>query len=416
MAEHLRRMGYLGLTPVPIRKSFDWTGVTVGHWRVTGEAVRCLNHSIVYRCVSRCGATGAFERHILAKGAFPICEICDPAASYDRTTSVTKDYTATKAWEGPMIQERTTLKLKEATEEWENGGREVLNSVLVRSGLGTDFGWKVFIRDCHRHPNMQNSDRDPIKIRAFHDSTRRIELKIFGGTRYEYEVDLSTGRVDRPWIEIRRALEGAVSASRKKKSLPTEKPTPETPVAATEVPVPVPVPRSAAEAKAESTNAAIFGGLDTTKLAGIRDGLDSLIAFSKDVNAASTIKVECEASLADVMEKGRALKEERDAATKSLAQAQATLNLCQTNVAQLATKLKEAERLLAKATAESQEAADRRDKAVANYAPVELAIMEAEEALADAKRMEAERMQLLSKADDIAPLLAALQKFSTAGR
>jgi hypothetical protein len=280
---------------------------------------------------------------------------------------------------------------------WEEHGKPVLLAVIDKSGFGRNFGWKVFLRDCHRR-KLRSGDAAVVRVTAYHDETRRLSVKVDpSGGPYLYEVELSVGRTTTPWMQIRAALDRAILGLAPRRDA---EPTPE------EAPPPPPPPPPPAPAD----NGSVLAGIDLTKILKMREGLDTLLTVGKDIKDCEALKREAERAVAECRRAADPLKEAAEVAAFTAKRAAADVQAAQDKVARLNEELRRAmaerDQLAAVSTAASAD----RDRAEAAHAPARDALAAAEADLADVQRLEDERMRTLAQAGDVAVLLAALER------
>lgn len=352
---------------IPIR-GFDWQFMRVGHWFVIGPWGRGKAGKVVWACVSECGVRSPFRASALATGASKTCEACRPSAKAPPPHRVAsgqlKKYFDKIFLEGGMVVELgSNLKVKEAIDDWNKHGEPVLNAAVEKTGLGLHFGWKAWVRDAHK---IRNGTPD-IRVRGWRDSTRGVELTVTGSA-YSYEVDLGVGRTDKPWSEIRIAIDRAINP-----------------------PVVAPPPSEA-------------------RLLKLRNGLDRAIEVNRDAKAGAELRGEIQKRLDDARRKLEPIQAAYD---RSAAQAdelklkvKAAQELARDREAALAAAMNnrdELARLLNETIHTRDEQAERRK-------PLAETVAASEKELVDADAMEAERVKSIGKADDLAVLLAALEK------
>lgn len=404
----LDQLGHsLGMEQVPFENTtieepvgFSWPNVRLDHWIVLDLIGRDKNRHHLYRCVSLCGVMGTMRRSDLVTGATKTCQACRPnsAAPSFVIDPATQTKLAQLAKE-IAVDERSNLR-GEAIQDWENFGRPALEAVIDRSGLGRGYGWKLIVRDCHRTSQRPEA---AVRITAFRDNERRVSLMVRPtGGRYSFECDLATGRTNVSFADVRQRLIDAL--------MPVITPAPAaipTPIPE-EKPVPI-APISAAVPVAPT----ILGGLDLGKLLRMRDGLDSLMTVGKDVQTATDLKTEALAALATAEAEASPLRGRHTAAVEvartSVFEAEEAQNKADTLQRQLADAV--AKRDQAAAAREAAHAA--LDAAQVAYEPARLAVEERKRQLAEAEHLEADRLKALGRADDLLPLLAALQKLQS---
>lgn len=367
-----KSMGVRRHDPPPVR-GFDWYGVRVNHWIVLEMTHQGKGGSQVWSCLSACGVRSPFRAADLAAGATKTCEACRAGATAPPTGRVLPDAAIDGARSffltGDLLVEiKSNLKGPEAVAEWDDTGLDLLHAAVDRTGLGREYGWKACVRDAHRRTNGKAG----VRVRSWRDGVRGVELSVATGG-YLFEVDLSTGRTDRPWAEVKAALDRAVNP-----------------------------PASAAG------QTGIAGSED--RLVKLRNGLDRAIEVSKDARAGAELRAEIARRIADAAKRAAPLK--------------AALDKAAAEAADLEARAKAAKELADSRAAALKQAVDARDQLTAGLAGAvaaqaaaeekcrpaaeELAAAEAE--LEEAEREEAERTKTMEKAGDVAVLLAALEK------
>ncbi|VTR92800.1 unnamed protein product [Gemmata massiliana] len=385
-------------------RGFDWQMVRVGHWIALGPSVPGKGGRGLYRCVSRCGVASVFRRDALAAGATLTCEGCRAGAKAPAAARVVPEkYMLVwhTSWEDIAVEERTNLKGRKAPADWDQYGRAALLAVIDRTGLGRDFGWKAFIRDCHELAGARTGA--VVRVRAVNDSQRRIELSIrpTNGT-HTFEVDLAVGRSDRPFPEIRKCVELALAADL---PAPAVAPAPvQETVAVLPLPVSVPVPVPAPP---------ILAGLDLARLLKMRDGFDTLINVGKDLQTANELKGELEVTLAAAEAHAEPLRAKFEAAQAVARECVVQAEEAQNAAHELNRKLAEAMKERDRCSGERAAAQRALEEAERGYTPAREQVESARRQLAEAQQLENERLRTLGKADELLPLLAALQKLSS---
>lgn len=387
--------------PVSAGAPFDWSGVVVGHWRVERPAGRAKWGGALWRCVSYCGVASVFRAPVLAAGATLTCEGCRRGAGAPGCRVVVAEGSLApwRANWSTVVEEKSNLKGRNATADWDAYGRPALLGAIDRTGLGRDFGWKCFVRDCHE---MNKSGYSPfVRVKSVTEGQRRVELSVRpAGGAYTFEVDVSTGRTDVPFADVRRALEAACAPP----AAPTNgkhHPAPST-NGTNHPPEPAPAP---APAPAPTVRETILGGLDVEKLLRLRSGFDTLITVGREATTAAELKAEAQSRLAADPALARA-----EAAAAVAARALAEHECAAERVRHLADELRAATDRRDKLAAELSASIAARDAALRDYSPLKEAAEAAAQSVAEAEGLEAERLQALGKADDLLPLLAALQK------
>lgn len=370
--------GVADTMPIPIElrkpptiRGFDWQFMRVGHWFVVGPTHHGKGGKMVWSCVSRCGVKSPFRADALATGASKTCEACRPGETPPPPARVVggvlKGYYDKLFLEGGMIVElQSNLKGRDVIEDWNTNGEPILNKVVEQTGLGLHFGWKAWVRDAHK----KRDDKSAIRVRGWRDTTRGVELTVLGAT-YSYEVDLAVGRTDRPWGEIKALLMRAI--------YPPEL---------------APVLPPAAEDRIEK----------------LQKGLAKVIELRKDATASAELRAEIQKRL--------------DSTRKKLDPIEAAYTRTSAQVDELKLKVKAAQELardreaaltaamnsrdeLAKLLAETIHT---RDEQAERRKPLVETVLQTEKELTEADAMESERVKQAGKADDLAVLLAALER------
>lgn len=294
-----------------------------------------------------------------------------------------------------MIEERSNLKKAEAINDWNYYGRPALLALFDHTGLKAraDTGaWKVFVRDCHYRPQAKKGA--PPRVSGVHENTRRIEVTLQPlGSKYTFEVDLATDLAEPPFPAIvglfrSACIPLAISSARPAK--------PETTESSQQ---PAPTPREQ-----------ILGGLDLAKLLKMRDGFDQLISVGKDVQTAAELKREIEAKVASAEAVAAPLRYRHESATTAANESILTVATAQEKVDELNKKLADAVTERDRLMRERGAAIECLEAVTKQYEPAFLALEAARKELESAEQLEAERLKTLGKADDLLPLLAALQK------
>jgi hypothetical protein len=376
---------------------FDWAGVTVGHWRVE-RALGEARGGFVYRCVSRCGVHSPFTAASLSGGATKTCEACRPRVpgGPPPARGVAEHLLAEhqKTWETPLaIEYRSNLR-GDGFDVFKKFAEKELYALIDRTGLGRDFGWKCLVRDCHN----RSGKKPLLAARQFRDGAKSVELKLVpaeGG--YWFELDLSTGRADRPWSEVRAAVEAALAAPGAADDEADGSPDAEAPAG----------PPGDGTAAAGKT---ILGGVSVDKLLAVRGGLDKLITLGQEAESTAQIRAEAEATLAKVLAEAEPLRAAAAAGCDTVTKLAAKLEACKDLVRDLNARLQAALATRDETQAELESQTQARDRAASAFAPVRQRLADAEAGVAEAARLEEERLKTLAKAGDMAVLLAAFQR------
>ncbi len=356
--------------PPPAIKGFDWDLVRVGHWVVAGPPVRGKGGRAVWMCGSACGVRSPFRTDELARGATKSCEACRPGGTPPSPTRVAtgqvlKDLQEMFRTGGLYLDKRSNLRGPEAIRDWDERAEPKLLALIDATGLGRDFGWKVFVRDCHARRG------DPVvRVRGWGDSTRRCELSI-SGTEHLFEVDLSCGRTDKTWSEIRRAIENGMAPPK---------------VVAAAVPP------------------------DEERLRKLQRGIEKAIEVRRDATAGAELRAEIQARL-DAAKKELAPLQDKhirtaDAAAELLTKVKAAKDLADERQNQLRVAVERRDQLADLL----RETAAERDAVAAKVQPVLDRVESIAKELAVADAMEVERAKTLAKAGDLSVLLKALEQ------
>ena len=375
---------------------FDWTGVTVGHWRGLAYAGSDKSRHLLVRCVSRCGVESNERAAVLAAGGIQTCEACRNGChppSLSRVVPERKLQCHRSSWGELKVDIKSNLK-SEAIPEWDRHGLPDLEAFISRSGLGLDFGWRVRVRDCHK--SKPGEVERSVQIRQYRDAVRQVELKVRPkGSGYWFEVDLSTGRTDVAWVKIREALLLAESSA----AVPGNSPAP--PVAA-KPPPPPPLSPPPSEK--------ILGGMSVDALIRMRAGFDTLITVGRDVEECGVMKRDALAVLASKESEAHPLRDRAEAAASVASRAISAADDAKERADRLNQELKEAVSVRDRLVSESEALIVARDRAFSAYAPAREAVEAAKKHLAEVEALEAERLKTLAAAGDMAVILAALQK------
>jgi hypothetical protein len=361
----------------------------------------------------------------LAAGGTVTCEACRSSSTAPTARRVIPEnelVTHQSMWESVMIEWRSNLK-RDAVTSWEEYGLPLFLEFIDRTELGRDFGWKCMIRDCHTRKNREAE----VRVSGWHDTTRRFAL----GVRpergpYWYEVDVTTGRTDIPWSRIRIAVETALdqlaSARAPVVSAPVTRPAvqPQSPKSQAIMPTPStngtsahhhPVPPAAPPAPPVSPPTSLASALtklNIEQLVGMRGGLDTLISVSQDVKECEALKREAQTTLAARRTEAEPYRLKADAAGAVANRALVAASDAQEKVVRLQNELRDAMAERDRLATEADTQVEVRDRAFSEYAPHREAVEKAEREVVEAERLEAERLKAMGKADDLAPLLAAL--------
>jgi hypothetical protein len=275
--------------------NFDWSNVVVGHWRVCGPTdwpamrrrVRATTgtHVVYYDVWSRCGFGGQIADYALADGPPARCHFCYSALGKALTSSFRKakgmpvlplqrrmsprDLEANLTFWEPenMIASEHACCHGDHAKAWEEDGLAAVRELVARTGLGLDFGWKAKVYDTHRcHPRAE-----VVRVRDVQHAIRTVDLLVTPpGRGIDFEVKLATGRnkdFEDVAAKIRSAADALNAAHAK---------TPEGRVVVVEALPPEPAPQP------EPTPSGAVA-----ELLKFRSGLDEVIAFARDSDAAN---------------------------------------------------------------------------------------------------------------------------------
>lgn len=302
-----------------------------------------------------------------------------------------------------IAEEKTNLKGKEAVADWEGYGRAAVASFLDAAGFGADFGWRLFIRDCHERAKPK-AGRDAVRAKSFNPGSRRIELLVrpLGG-RYSYEVDVTTGRSDVPFEKLRLAFEKLTASGEQAddaaQRLASSQPAAAQP--APEPPAPPPQPASLST---------VLAGVDLDQLVSIRDRLDTVHTQSLLMRETEAKRRDAEAQLARLRERLAPLAERLTAARSESDRRAAARQELLDYAARLREKLAELDESAAAAAVAVETAQAELAAATEAHAPVAEEFSLAELALDDVLKELAAREQQAKEAEGLMPLLMALSK------
>lgn len=358
-------------------KGFNWTGVIVGHW-MCGDYKIGKGGKTFWLCGSKCGVKTWHRSDELARGGPKTCEICRgggasiPAhriASEKTLDSVIKLFNSGSI----LVDVRSNLKGKPAVKDWEDNGYDQLMALVDRTGLGRDFGWKGLVRDCHEGKGTNS----PMRVRAWRDGTRGVELSITG-QKYSFDVDLAVGRTDKPWSEIKALIERAIN------------------------------PPGAVMAVTATTTTPAVANID--RLNKLRSGIDKAIAMQQDAKAGGDLLGEIKKRLDDVRRKLDPLRDAYERSQASVdglkAKVRAAQELARDREAALTAAMNNRDEM-AKLLNETIAA---RDDQAARIKPLEALEVAITAEHVEAMKMEDERAAQQAKVGDISLLLAALEK------
>jgi hypothetical protein len=377
--------------------AYDWAFTAVGHWMVTARAQGRLAAEPVYKCVSRCGFMAVFRASVLADGATKSCDLCRrgappaaadrtyPAGLFDKLLSIWGPYVSFAIPAQALVTTNVNVR-HEAADDWDQFGQAALIAFLDRTPYGRDFGWRAFVRDCHRARNASQR-KDPVRVRAFR-GPRQWELTV-AGNAYTFDIDLNTGRTDVKPQDLNEAVARAAGV------IPADPPP--------GGPPPAPPP--------PADLAALVAGLAADE-GKIRAGLDRLLGLARDSRAGADMVGELEAAaaaaraqagpLAAAHAEAVAWDEDRQAAAAQAARA----------AARAEEEFRAAVRVRDMRAAEAAEARDAREAARARHEPAKTALAAAEAQLEEARRLAEDRAAALARAGAAAALLQALGRLA----
>lgn len=392
---------------------FDWVGVVVGHWLVQCCRGQGRYGHVMYRCVSFCGVSTVFRKDELQSGASKTCEACRSGSTVPVSRRVVKERDLgphQHFWERVAMDENSTLKGREVIKDWETHGRAELRRIIEAAGMSVTFGWKVSVRDCYYLPSRTN--RETSHVRASKDSMRQVELLINPKAGdYTFMVTLATGRTDRNWVDIRRAIEAALKPPAPAPA-PVLEPKVEVEDDQSEVTINTP-PDANGTYPAPSS---VLGGMPRDQVIGLRDKLNTLLSISDDMTTTEQMKQEALELVAAKEATYRPVKAAADKAEADYARLTQEKQAVQDLVTRLNDQLKQLKAEMAKRNelaGQVEEARMARDEAAKALRPVEQELVEAKKALVEAERMEQDRLRVLGKSEDLALVLAALQRMGS---
>lgn len=363
---------------------FDWSGVTVGHWYAIRFVEAATDGHRLYECVSRCGVKARLRGTVLRNGGTVTCEGCRPGTAPPPADRIVAADELNRIW-GRWPMETTGNNLKgNAAEDWAGHGEPAVRAFLAAAGYPAEWGWKVYVRDCGG--KAKGEVQQPVRVRAEYPSSRRVELTVSpAASRYRFHVDLSTGRqCDFPGVLA--ALKAAANRAAEQPPAPPPEPTP----------------------TAASVAAAVGSKVD--RLVKMRDGMDTLIKASADIQAAEQMLAEARAALEAAQATAAGPAGELDREGRALTEAEDELAALTAQAADLRSRLEATERAKASAAELVERHTRQRAEARQRFAPLADAVAAAQQAVKDAERMHAERSAAVAKAGDLSVLLAAMER------
>ncbi len=375
--------------PVPADAA-PWTGVVVGHWLV-GE--QTAHHPAkmpgpVYTCISRCGVVAKFSQGDLAKGATETCHGCRPGSHAPPACRVLPESELTdlhRFWRfavAIVFENTTAVKSRDAVVDFDTLARPLVAAVVGATPYGKEFGWKLWVKDCHKKPVKREKSAIAVHMPKG-DGHRVVAMTLYpGGSQFCYDVDLSTGRTDVPFVEVGKAVIDAAG--------------------------PYLLTNGVAAA-------ATPGPIDIEKLTAIRNNIDTLLRVGVDVNELAGLKaaakVKVEAARAAEREANLKLLEAEEAAKVAKDQKGIQQNLVDDYDRRLRNAV--ASRDAAEVTLMTAE--KKRADADARYGPAADLLKKEVAALRELEEMEAEQLRAVGNAAGMKAVLAALAGITAQG-
>lgn len=410
-----RRLTRSTRDPVP---QFDWSGVRVSHWLVVSKSSATVagdGARVRYACVSRCGMGALFTREALADGATSTCAKCRPGEVVRPELDVIPDYLKSdypSKWEELSVEFKSNLKGSLAIEHYRLHAHPTVERLLAATKFGAAFGWKVSVRDCHMR-NKPATKGTKVRVARVESGQRRIEVEVNPAEgQYRFDIDLTTGRADVPWEEIRKTVESAVMSLSVKDVGPAgeddEEGRDEPPAAAAptvQAPQPQPQPAPASSAMTP----------EVQRLISLRNGFDNAIKLAQDRAACEQLKEELNRRIRDQLTVTAPAREEYERLKLEVGNAKAALDELQDTVSRLNNQLQRAmsDRTAASATLATLQAEF--EVASVAYEPHRLALEAAQKDLEDANKVEEEQARLLEQSKDLLPLLKAFEMLGKMG-
>lgn len=254
---------------------------------------------------------------------------------------------------------------------------------LTQAGLMTpDHRWSVVVRNAHKYGGGDHRPKSPeARVMQDHPATRTIHLRIrsLGINHYEATIHTSVSEHWHQTVErVRRAFAAAMEASSAAAAL-----------------------KPPAENKAQKPD-----GIDRIKK--MRSGLDTVLAHAEEAEAVATLKAEAEARYEIAKNAASPVLGELDKASKELANCRLKST---ENGAVLVTarkRLAEAEKRVAESNAEEEAALEKYSSLSARATPLRSEMEQAEAAVRECERQEAERAKELNAQPGMAALLKLL--------
>ncbi len=376
--------------PVPVGAA-PWEGVVVGHW-VCGPVTTHHPDKMpkpVYVCISKCGVVGKFSQGDLAKGGTKTCHACRPSDHAPPACRVLPESELgdlQRFWElsvAVVFENTSAVKGREAGVDFDTLARPLVTAVVAATPYGKEFGWKLWVKDCHKKPVKRDRSAIAVHLPKGDGFARCVSMTLYpGGSQFCYDVDLSTGRTDVPFVEVGRAVCDAVA--------------------------PYLLTNGVAAA-------ATPGPIDIEKLMGLRNNLDTLLKVGNDVNELAGLKAAAKVKVEQARTTERA-------ANLALLEAEEAAKVAADKKGVLQDLVNDYDRRLRNTIADRDKAdvvlitaEKKRADAQAVYGPA-AEVLKAEVAgLKELETMEAEQLKAVGNAAGMKALLAALAGISGQG-
>lgn len=412
---------------------FDWTGVIVGHWYVI---VRDSREDRLWRVISKCGLANMFSTLEIAKGPPPQCERC-----MSKKTRILREGVFPKGSGSnprslrvvpPDLLRRHLLRWDEerilkthygpirgvACEEFDKVVPRYARELIRQAGLGLDFGWMLIGRDCGpyggRYPRPARSS---IRIGNDEESTHRIEVGIIPrDAEFRFDFYLCTGR-QADWKTLVSKLRKAADDLNVSFQAMPASPPPSPPVPTSTPKLAAPPPFST-NGSVPMTPASLLN-VDANRLETMKGDLERLIAMSREAAAGAEMKAEIQHRYDEVLSRAKPKLDAVKAATERVTAADTQKDEMERALKAAEQALQKAQRDLDSATKDLEwsknnviELRSEQTKAAMEAVPLSAELQQAKIDLAEAERLEQDRVRSLS-APEMAGLLAALQQVNT---
>lgn len=398
----------------------EWGLVVVGHF-LAFEPVT-FGGGLWYT-ISKCGIATKFTASDLAKGATQTCLACRPRKVAKMQSILGAGYAppshripppdlvqwVQSRWRAELILKTVTSNLRgSAVKEFDEGPpMDAIRAVIVRSGLGLDFGWTVNAQMAAPYGGGNTKPRVTfIRPGANNPAQKRLDFNVkCHDTEYRYEVSLHTGRsCDWPSV-VAMLTKGAEDLNAENDKGPA-------PVNHVPKKLAAPPPFTSPP----TSSPADVLKMDPARLESMKSGLDVLLNASREATAGAAMKAELKAKYDEIHARAKPLLDAVDAAVDVVKKAETHLVACVDVQGEAWQALEKAKTQFELTTNECKWSEDnfhaakraQTEAALAAVGPAE-ELQRARIELEEAERLDQERMSRIQQTPDLAALISALQ-------